>query len=357
MCGRIKVKLKKFKSGDEYVDINEVMKNLIQGLTGNVQEDIIYLQAKLEECKDQEGYEEILDACVGLLLEAFPEADVLDLKELLTSSEFGVSSVLLKASELMYSRNYLDARNLLEELIERIESSNKYQDNDYNEYRSFNNLIEVLLYDKTRNSTKEVHDVAEHIGEVYCLYGDVLNGLNEKEMARNAYKRGLSWNPVFTKLLLAYAATFRNPAETDRFALETLRAFKYAYTKEELANCYCNLGDYHAQAKRWLPARACYLLGSKYEKNGEEVHKRLIMAENETKDLELTTSRMAKLSSEYNFPLKPNGKVIETVIGVAKHFVKEEQTDLARYFLTLAKDLTVSEEIEKLLEKLPKAAN
>lgn len=339
------------------MDINEIMNEVVQGLSGDVKEDIVYLQAKLEECQDYDIYEDILDACVGLLLEAFPDAKPEDLKDLLSAREFGVSSVLRNASDLAFKSEYSSARILVEELIEKIESSNKYKDDDEHEYRSFNSLLEVLLYDKSRIETREVHDVAEHIGEVYYLYGDLLIALNEKQAAREAYERGLAWNPVFAKLGLAYAATFRNVIETDKFAAETLNAFKFACTKEELANCYCNLGDYHAQGNRWLPARACYALATDYENDTGIAHTRLEMAEAKTKDVEVTKAWLTKISDEYNLPLSPDKDVVETVVGVAKHFVKEEKNELARYFLTLATDLTKDEELKTLLEGLPKEAN
>lgn len=331
------------------------MSEIVQGLSGDVKEDIIYLQAKLEEYKDNDIYEEIIDACVGLLLDAFPEAKPEDLRELLSAREFGVSSVLKNASDLAFKSEYSNARVLVEELIEKIESTNKYKDDDENEYRSFNGLLEVILYDKLRVGTRKVHDVAEHIGEVYYLYGDLLIALNEKQAARKAYEKGLLWNPVFAKLGLAYADTFRNVEETDEFAKETLNVFKFACTKEELANCYCNLGDYHAQANRWLPAKVCYELATNYETEPTGIaHSRLEMAKAKTKDIEVTKDLASKLSAEYNFPLSADKYVIETVVGVAKHFVKEEQTELARHFLTLATDLTKDEEVKNLLAALPK---
>ena len=337
------------------MDINEIMNEIVQGLSGDVKEDIVYLQAKLEECQDYDNYEDIIDACVGLLLDAFPEAKPEDLKELLSAREFGVSSVLRDASELAFKTEYSTARMLVEALVKKIESTNKYKDDDENEYRSFNSLLEVLLYNSLSVGTAEVNDVAEHIGEVYYLYGDLLIALNEKQAAREAYEKGLAWNPVFAKLGLAYADTFRNIDETDKFAKETLNVFKFACTKEELANCYCNLGDYHAQANNWAPARACYELATDYERDTNGVaYSRLEMAEAKTKDLDLTAGLVAKLSAEYNFPLTPNKEVIEIVVGVAKHFAKEEQTELARNFLTLAIDLTKDEELKILLEGLPK---
>lgn len=339
------------------MNINEIMSEIIEGLSGNVKDDLVYLQAKLEEYEYNESYEEIVDACVGLLLEAFPEAKPQDLKELLSAREFGVSSILRSASELAFKGEYSEASNLLEDLIKRIESTNKYKDNETHEYRSFNGLLEVLLYDKSRNSSKEVQDVPEHISEVYYLYGDLLVALNKVNEARCAYEKGISWNPVFAKLRLAYAATFRNSSETEEFAKETLRAFEFAYAKEEIANCYCNLGDYHAQAERWAPARVCYTLATNYETEQGVSYNRLKIAEAKTKDLEFTDDLFTKISGEYNLPLNPDLKVIETVVGVAKHFAKEGQNELAHHFLTLASDLTKDEEVQILLESLAKEEN
>ena len=96
---------------------DEVMAEITNGLTGDPEKDLRFLNEKSEEYKDHENGPEILRACGRLIYERMPKNDRNDLDEILRKIESHIASELKNAMEQVSQKKPEKALEILERLL------------------------------------------------------------------------------------------------------------------------------------------------------------------------------------------------------------------------------------------------
>ena len=189
------------------------------------------------------------------------------------------------------------------------------------------------------------------------VYGSLLVELKRIPDAQKALQKGLRWNPVSFRITSEYIETFKMTGELDRFFDLTIDAFKIAFRSADVGRCYRNLGFYFVEKKLWSEAIACYLLSLQFDRESKQAQSELyyINSSTDEKIQEPTIDQAKEYSEKYRFPMCADDDILGLSISYGKQFLEQNAPDAARYFLSIAYDLTGKEELLKLLESLPQS--
>lgn len=334
--------------------LNKIMIKIGMGLTGVPSRDIPYLQDVMEKYKEHKYSEEILDACASLIFDVLPKDKQRKLEEVCSKRNLGIEEGLEKVKVALLLRQMGKAKEILEDLIYKIENLVCYEEMENIEYHSFNEPMEVAIYKNIYKPKKQIEAVGENFAKVYFIYADILASYEENEAARKFYKKALFWNPVDADIILANAETYRTNDNLKDLYEITKKAFKVSYKQEQLAKCYTNFGDYFQLEELWETAKGCYVLALQAY-NNKEANEGLKKVNRITNDSikEPSISMLKANSKRYDLPLGANEDIIKIAFRYGKQFIEKKEFGLARYFLKISYDLTKNEKLKLLLEQMP----
>lgn len=336
---------------DNHEEFDAIMKEIIDGLTGNPIRDIAYLRKKSREYHNHKLGRAISSACCELALSCAPK----QVRErMLHSIEERVDSIgadLERASFLVFHDRFDKALELVEEVEMRI-CSGKHQDSETEEYRWFSETFEESLYHRIYKPTADIVDVGLFFPWAYQLHGSILAETGDLENARVMLKKALYYNPVDFDLNAKYIETFKEDQHSDTFFETTVDAFKIAFRPEHLARCYWNLGRCFRTKGLHEAANVCYYLSLRY-KPAAKARSALFEIERETGTFfrEPAEERIAEIAAQYGFPTGPDAGILDLANRSARFFLARRQYEDALYFLQIEFGLTESDETEALIDK------
>lgn len=339
------------KSTREY---EAILNSISSGLTGNYEMDIGYLKEQMDAYKDHAMGKEILRACGRLIYDLLPEEKKEEFAKAIQKDEFSTKVILEEVKFNISKTDYRRAISLIESLILQCEEGNLYQDDRVSEYHDFDEIFEQMLYEYRERPDKEIRQVSVPYSEIYYLYGYLLVEFRRYDEARAALKTALRWNPVNTAASIEYAETYKATGEWDAFFAYTIEAFKIAFRAGTVARCYRNLGYYFVEKALYPVAVACYLLSLEYEPDSELARTELYYIHKKAqKDVpELSEEDIEDYAERYGFPLHADDDIVGLSYACGEHYFEENLKDHARYFLTIANELTDLEKVKDMLKKL-----
>jgi len=260
--------------------INEIKCNL----TGNAEEDKIYLNSMMEKYKTHEFRFEIIKEIGRLMWNVLSDDEK---EEFIRASQkdSAIPQFLDEINEYINNNNQELALKRFDEEIDNL--TIRFKDDSVSEYHSFRNPLETLLFEKYFKPEKEVRLLPEEYdyAVLYYLYGCLLFESKRHEEAENALKLALKYNPFMTPALftlgdvlkfkhypeeLKYSgrlATFSTEDAKEIYSefYSTLKPYlKLVYSKEDLALLYRELGVYYFEIFDHETAGALYILSLNY---------------------------------------------------------------------------------------------
>lgn len=340
-------------------DYDSIIRGITRGLTGNAKTDISYLQEQIETFKDHEFGKEIVRACGRLMYELIPDDKKEKLANLIDNESSGTEAVLEEVRFNIYKKNFDKALRIMETLVAKIEKLNAFEDDQVSEYRVFDETFEEILYQYRTKTKKDIRRAQIPYTEIYLLYGSLLVELKRFPDAQQALQKGLHWNPVNFSITTEYIETYKMTGDLERFFDLTKEAFKIAFRSADVGRCYRNLGFYFVEKKLWSEAIACYLLSLQFDSNSKQAQSELYYINSSTKGKiqEPTFDQTKNYGEKYGFPICADGDILGLSFYYGKHFLEQDATDAARYFLAIAYDLSKDEEIAKWIKSLPQSQN
>lgn len=336
------------------LEFEYVMRKITAGLTGDHTKDIPYLTQMAETYKNSEYAKEISRACGRLMYDALPDDKKAEIGRLTENHLLGIESVLDEAQFNMYRRKFDVAKKILSAAVAKVEEFNMYQDDAVSEYHSFNTAIEEILYAHIYKPKKDLRQAPEPLSNLYLTFGCLLFELKDFDAAEVALKKAMRWNPIDPRIFFEYAELFKQSGDMNSFYKFTLQIFPRAYSSEQLARCYRNLGYYFVERRLWKVAAGCYLLSTNYETESKQAQSELWYIQQKAgENFSLPTLEdVERFAKQYKFPLGAD----EDVIGIAATFgmqaFNDGQRDAAKYFLGIAYDLTDADEFKDILDTL-----
>ena len=332
----------------------EIMMRISSGLTGNPNQDIPYLREQAEYYKNSAYSKEVLRACGRLIYQCLPDEKRDTLQSSMNKTLLGINSVIEEANFNIYKGNNEKAEQMLEKMVAHIESSHMYEDDSINEYHSFTEIFQKMLFDYYNQPKKELREVTEPFSELYLAYGSCLHGLGKYRDALSILEKALRWNPADVRILFEYGETWKRLGDLDQFFALNKTAFRYAFHSKDVARCCRNAAYYFVEKKSW-PAAVGYLLCSQiYDRDNPSAGSELYYIQHTAGDSyrEPSLKEMENISHQYDIPFGASEEVIYLAYNYAKMLLSNGKFDTAEYFARIAADLTDSSEAKRLLQRI-----
>mgnify|MGYP002856379772 CR=1 FL=1 len=336
-------------------DFDVIMQEITSGLTGDPKADFMYLQKKAKSYKDSKYAQEIARACGRLMVEIMPEEQRAKLNQMTDNMLLGIKSVLEEAQFNMYKKNFNVAKEILVNAVDKIEQIDMYHDDAVSEYHTFNAPIEEILYVHLNEPKKDLRQAPEPLSALYLTLGSLLFELREYDDAKTALEKALHWNPMDADIAFEYAELFKVQGNMEEFYKRTMNIFFFAHKARHIARLYRNLGYYFVEKKMWRMAAACYLASTHFEQDSKQAQSELWYIQQKAgSDFTLPTpEEVQEYFRQYEIPLGADKDVVCIASIFGRQHKEQERYDYARYFYSIAYELTGMEEFKEILDDIP----
>ncbi len=343
---------------DNQNTLEQIMNEIRSNLSGDADADLRYIHEQMETYKNHELAKEIIRACGRLMSEIMPEELRQKMQEAMKKDFGSFNDTIRTVHEKIDAQEFETALKLMEELVEKIESLHGFEDDSLSEYRYFHEPFEEVLYLHTAKPEKEVRHAGIDYTEVYMLYGSLLVEHKQYEKAQTELRKGLHYNPADFFLAMEYIETFKALGKIDEFFRLTKEAFKIAFRRDYIARCYRNLGYYFIEKQLWSEAVSCYLMSQVFEPDASQAANELFYIEQKTegKVKQPSPRQLHEYAEKYGFPLGPDGDVLRIAYSYGKHYMDQKAFEPARYFLSIAYDLTEDDTVKKMLDTISRVS-
>ena len=331
-----------------------IMSEITSGLTGDLSADLSYLEAQCDKYKNHEFSQEIARACGRLIYDLIPDDKKADFMQALNNDSAGIEASLDEARFNIYKHDYAKALKIMDVLVGNIEEMKSFQDDKVSEYRIFNEPFEKVLYCHKEKTKKDIRPVPSiPYTEIYLLYGSLMIELKRYDDARAALKKALHWNPVHFRVMSEYMETYKVTGDLEKFFSLTLEAFKIAFHAPDIARCHRNLGYYFVEKDLYQEAIACYQLSAEFGKS-QQVQSELsyISAKTNGKITAPTIEDVKGYAEKYGFPVGADDDVLGLAVSCASASLENGEKDAARYFFSIAYEMTTSPYVKGMLDRL-----
>jgi tetratricopeptide (TPR) repeat protein len=340
--------------GELIMDLDEILREITSGLSGDSKQDISYLQEQMEIYKDHEFSKEITGACGRIIYDLIPEDKQKELERIINNDVEGIKATLKEIRFNVFEGDIEKAFRLSESLVSKIEEMAMFENDLASEYFTFNNVFEEMLYVYYNKPKRDLRHSTIPYGEIYYIHGNLLFEMKRIDEARIYLEKSLRWNPASCTAAFEYIETFKVRKEFDDFFRLTKEQFKYAYKPEYLARCYRNLGFYFIEKEEYSVAAGCYLMSMMYESDNKQAQSELYyIQQTAPKGYKKPTPELLDSYGEkYGFSIGACSDIIGLARVYSQKALKEGNLNVAIYFLDIFCGLTQNEDAIKLLEKL-----
>lgn len=330
------------------MNLDEIKIHIGEGLTGDEEYDIIYLQRKAEEFAASEYGYEVAVFCARLVQGIRPEIDPGSMPD---PHGLKIAAALSEAAMHLATRRVANAKRTLVDAIERFEAAHLYSDDRQVEYKSFDNAAEHAIYQARNGGKRAVFQVPEPLGQLYYIHGVTLLELGELERARLSLREAMRWNPVSPEFAFEYAEIFKRESRLDEFLKVTMGIFKNAYRPDQLSRCYRNIGYVLVERERWQDALSCYRASESYTPENEMTASEIAYILEKAGDVrEPTDADLRSAADLYGFPIGPDRELVTILIACGIKAIEQNADDIAEYFITITYMLTLDDKLKTLLK-------
>jgi len=341
------------------MDYNEIMRTITSGLTGDSEHDLKYLSEQAELYKTHELAQEILRGIGRLISDALPQEKRDEISQVINNYNSSEDAVIEEAEFQISKKNFNKALELLESQLKEFESDdgefNQFPDDSVSEYYSFRNLFENILYCELNKPQKKVRYMRRDFDRFYLVYGSLLFELKRFDESKKALETANRINPMNTKVLFELSEISKVRREWDRYLELSKYCLKIAYSRKDLSRCYRNIGFYYIEKQSYDLAIALYYLSLHYDDEPKMAQSELFYIQQVTGKPTPAPSieEIKSMFAKNDIQLGPSDDVINLAVELGIHTEKDKQYGLARFFFSIAYELTNSDAVKKRIDSLP----
>ena len=326
---------------------NEIIDNIKSNLTGNKEKDRIYLVSQMKSYANHEYGQEITREIGRLLWECLSDEEKEEFARI-RQEENPVKDAFDEAMLCVQNQDLETALNKLDSFFKSFPFA--FQDDKVNEYHSFSNPIEEILFMECIGTEKELRFIPNNqpYVDIHYLYGSLLIEFGRLDEGEIPLNYALKLNPVNSGILFERAEISKYKKDFDSFFDYTIKALKYAYSSQFLARSYRNLGFYYIEKEDFDLAVAAlnYSLSVEFSPNAfSELEYVKSLGHKNT----ISEERMIELLKENNIQIGPNPLILKILTKLIMEAELNNNYNIALYFYNIAYDLTKDEEV---LEKI-----
>ncbi len=255
----------------------------------------------------------------------------------------------------MYKKDYTKALKIIEDLVKKVEDLDFFKDDHVSEYHVFDEPFEEVLYCFKTEPEKKIRRADISYTEIYFLYGCLLVEMQQLSSARDVLEKGLRWNPVSFRIMTEYMETYKIEGDLETFLSLSRDAFEIAFRPKDVARCYRNFGYYFVEKELYPEAIAVYRLSLLFDSESNQAQSELYYINEKTGGRFDVPSRetMEGYAEKYGFPVGADREIVGIAVQYGHHFIGKGNFEMARYFLSIAYDLTEDDTIKEVLEHIP----
>ena len=339
----------------EIMDYEEIMREIMDGLSGDEKVDMKYLAEQCEIYKNHELSQEILRACGRLMADILPDEAKREYSNIVRKEELNINFALEEMNYAIFKKDYQRAMYIVEPLVKLADENDMFSDDRVSAYFDFNEFFEEILYIKVMHPQKQIRRAEFPFTKIYLNYGTLLVEFGRNQEANVILRKALRWNPVNMRVRNEYMETLKNQRYYEEYLHMVLESFRYAFKPCDLARCYRNLGWYFIEMQMYKEAIGAYLISLDYDKNNNTAKGELYYIHQKAQNIgQPTIDEMKMLSNKYRFPIGPDWNVLNTAYENGNHFERIGMYDGARYCFEILYGLTKDINIMHRINSLPK---
>lgn len=268
--------------------------------------------------------------------------------------ESGMTEGLTHAEALMIEGQNDEA---LDVLLGIAEDAEEYVDRncpttDEVQWFSFPTIFERLAYRRVEKDPRELRDVGEPMDR---LYGDLALAAvhtGDYDIATNALKQAVRWNPMGCEMRLNLADLFRVNGDINEYLALTYSVFERASDARHLARAFANFSEYFLVQQKPRTAAAALRAGRRLGVRERALDQALDQAAGTTHDPDLVGDDEARdLLAQEGLPDGANAEIAICLLMCATDAAQAGQQDVATNLTVRARDL-VGEDASMALLRL-----
>lgn len=329
---------------------NEIIESIKNKLNGDKQHDVRYLQEQLRHYQAQGNF----DVVYGIQLLLFNYLSSEEKAKLNNDATSMLKEHKVKYEKALELLNYGEvdkAQNILMELYNIYEKVGKLKGANFYD---FSEPIECLLYFGSVENIKKarIKKVPEPVVHYAYQIASIYLEKNDTKMAINYLERALLFNPICQYVLEELVQRYINVNDYDQAFKYVTISLKYAYTKQQLAYCYKQLGNIFKFKNRFDIAIASFALSNIYV---DELDNKIKIKEITDKVGLIkfgSADELIELFKKENLNYGPSKHVISTFKNFIETAKAQKDQKTLKYVLDIALKLTDEEYFKKELESL-----
>lgn len=334
------------------MDFQKTISGIFSNLSGNAEQDIKYLNEKMEFYKNDENSTEIIRAIGRKLYEILPEEKKKELGNIIGNHCDSIQSTIDEAMfQLKQNGDCKKAEQLLSSVVKSI--FGMFKSDGECVYMSFENPLEHFIYLILNKPEKTIRMPSYNYAEIYYFYGYCLIENKKFNEAEIALKSSLEWNPVSTRTMFELAEIYKMNKDFASYLHWTKETLKYAYGSDEIARCYRNLGYYYSDIEEYSLASSLYYF-SQYFKPTDIANSELFYIAQKTGTMpkEVSSTELKKVFADNDIPFGANDDILGIAYSLGKQFEEEENFEWAQFCYNVVFDLTRDDKIKKLMDSI-----
>lgn len=329
--------------------VNDIIEEIKKGLTGNIENDVGYLQQQGFKYKDHPQASEILSILSNMSFEILPEENQKQIKEIMFIGEKRVDQVYNDANEAAKNKNIDAAIELLAEIEKKADKHFSEEGNF-----SFRNRLEEHIYANLYKPESRYKRTPFDFCKYFSAYGYFLIEKHDPKKAVEKLERAIKYNPVNVEPRFELAEAYKLMHEPEKL-IECIReTLKICITPYQISRCYTNLGYYCIEIKDYDSAVSFYYESLVYAEN-PAVHSELRHIRSITgKNIEPPTRKDVLAAFEkYNVKNGPDQNIINIAYSLGNYCMENDAPPQeSLFYMQLVFDLTRNEKVQETIDML-----
>lgn len=326
---------------------NNIIEVIKSKLTGNKEQDVLYLQEELRKYQKENNFDVVLK--IQLLLFNYLSNE--EKAKLNADANNMVKEHKNKYESAIEYLNYGDverAKKILIELFTTYERVGKIKEANFFD---FSESMEYFLYFGNIQSLRNAHikKVPEPVVHYAYQIASIFLEQNDIDSAIQYLEKALLFNPVCLYIVEELIELYFLKKDFIK-AFKYLKHFvKYAYTKKQLGFGYRKLGLYYKEISKYDKAIICFAVSNLYVEDIDNKAK-IIEITNKVGKIQFANSdQLISLLAEDEINYGPSKYVIDTISDFIKYAKISKDNKTLQYVAKIAYELTDDKIYKELL--------
>jgi tetratricopeptide (TPR) repeat protein len=328
----------------------EILEKIREGLTGEYNVDMVYLEAEADKYKNHKNGKEICDAIADMAYETMPA----DKREILNRMMYidgkRLDVVHAEAQKLIQEKKIEESFRLTEALYTKIRMN--YRETEKEVYLSLRNTLEHQLYLYFYRPSKKLVKPVFDLSQMILLHGYNLLELNRPEEAARVINDAIRYNPMNTDAYFELAECYKALKDPKQLLSVTKETIEIAVTPVQLSRCYCNLGFYCVEVKDYDRAVCFYyesLIYADHPMVPAELHH--IHTITQKKITPPTREEVEEVFEHYHMHPGANQEVVSVISSLAQESIENKELPAIRFYLHMLHGLTNNPEVKEMMDR------